>query len=43
MLAVPFGNGADAVLIWVILLCFGLLVWLTYRLGDDPLPPGWAS
>ncbi len=33
ILAVPFGDGADAILTWAILLCFGLLVWLTYRLG----------
>ena len=39
MLAVPFGERADAVMIWVILLCFGLLVWLTYRLGATLFHP----
>ncbi len=39
VLAVPFGNGADAVMIWVVLLCFGLLVWLTYRLGATLFHP----
>jgi hypothetical protein len=33
VLAVPSGDAADAIMIWLTLLCFGLLVWLTYRLG----------
>ena len=40
--AVPFGDGADALLTWAILLCFGLLVWLTYRLGAQ-LFGHWAA
>ncbi|HTE59139.1 MAG TPA: hypothetical protein VK631_02240 [Solirubrobacteraceae bacterium] len=39
VLATPFGDGADVLLIWVILLCFGLLVWLTYRLGAELFSP----
>ena len=39
VLAVPFGDGADALMIWIILLCFGLLVWLTYRLGATLFHP----
>ena len=39
VLAVPFGDAADAILIWLILLCFGLLVWLTYRLGATLFHP----
>jgi hypothetical protein len=39
VLAVPFGDGADTVLVWLILLCFGLLVWLTYRLGEELFSP----
>lgn len=35
ILAVPFGDGADPLLEWLILACFGLLVWLTYRLGEQ--------
>jgi hypothetical protein len=32
-LGLPFGNGGDAVVVWIVLLSFGALVWLTYRLG----------
>jgi hypothetical protein len=32
-LALPFGHGGDAVVVWSVLLSFGALVWLTYRLG----------
>src|SRR5215218_11160361 len=39
VLAVPFGDGADTLLVWLILLCFGLLVWLTYRLGAELFSP----
>jgi hypothetical protein len=39
VLAVPFGDGADTLLVWLILLCFGLLVWLTYRLGEELFSP----
>jgi hypothetical protein len=39
VLAVPFGHSADALMIWIILLCFGLLVWLSYRLGATLFHP----
>jgi hypothetical protein len=32
-LALPFGDAADRVMVWAILLCFGAVVWLVYRLG----------
>src|SRR3954451_4071512 len=31
-LGLPFGHGGDAVVVWIVLLSFGALVWLTYRL-----------
>jgi hypothetical protein len=38
-LALPFGNGADVVLLAMILLSFGGLVWVAYRLGADLFSP----
>ena len=35
VLATPFGDSGDRLMLWLILLCFGLLVWLTYRLGTE--------
>src|SRR5829696_3899319 len=35
ILATPFGDSGDQLMLWLILLCFGLLVWLTYRLGSE--------
>ena len=35
LVAVPFGTGGDAIMLWAILLCFGLLVWLAFRLGEE--------
>jgi hypothetical protein len=32
-LGLPFGHAGDAVVVWIVLLSFGTLVWLTYRLG----------
>ncbi|MEA2431498.1 MAG: hypothetical protein QOI19_1971, partial [Thermoleophilaceae bacterium] len=32
-LGLPFGHSGDAVVVWIVLLSFGALVWLTYRLG----------
>lgn len=32
-LGLPFGHGGDAVIVWIVLLSFGALVRLTYRLG----------
>src|SRR3954452_8889301 len=34
-LGLPFGHGGDAVVVWIVLLSFGALVWLTYRLGEE--------
>jgi hypothetical protein len=42
VLATPFGDAGDQVMLWLILLCFGLLVWLTYRLGAQLFSP-WAG
>ena len=33
-LALPFGHGGDAVVTWSVLLSFGAVVWLTFRLGE---------
>jgi hypothetical protein len=40
ILATPFDTGADTLLLWLTLLCFGALVWLTYRLGAELFSPG---
>jgi hypothetical protein len=40
LIAVPFGAGGDAIMSWAVLLCFGLLVWLAYRLGAELFSPG---
>jgi hypothetical protein len=34
-LALPFGSQADTVILWLTLLSFGALVYLTYRLGAE--------
>ena len=39
LVAVPFGTGGDAIMLWATLLCFGLLVWLAYRLGEELFSP----
>jgi hypothetical protein len=39
LLAVPFGQAGDAIMLWLVLLCFGALVWLTYRLGAELFSP----
>src|SRR3954464_5595315 len=39
LLAVPFGQGGDAIMMWLVLLCFGVLVWLAYRLGAELFSP----
>ena len=38
-LALPFGEASDQVVTWMILLCFGALVLLTYRLGAALFSP----
>jgi hypothetical protein len=39
LIAVPFGQGGDAIMMWLVLLCFGVLVWLAYRLGAELFSP----
>jgi hypothetical protein len=34
-IGLPLGHSADAVVVWIVLLSFGALVWLTYRLGSE--------
>jgi hypothetical protein len=41
-LALPFGHDADAMATFGILLSFGALVWITYRLGAELFAP-WAG
>src|SRR4051795_8261431 len=33
-LGLPLGHAGDGVVVWIVLLSFGALVWLTYRLGE---------
>jgi hypothetical protein len=39
LLALPFGEAADDVLVWAVLLSFGALVYLTLRLGGELFAP----
>ena len=32
-------TGGDAIMLWLVLLCFGVLVWLAYRLGAQLFSP----
>jgi hypothetical protein len=34
-LALPFGQDGDRLMVWLVLLAFGILVWLVYRLGAE--------
>src|SRR4051795_2824452 len=34
-LGLPLGHAGDGVVVWIVLLSFGALVWLTYRLGSE--------
>ena len=43
LVAVPFGADGDAIMVWAVLLCFGVLVWLAYRLGAELFSPWSAS
>ena len=38
-LALPFGHSASLAIVWLTLLCFGALVYLTYRLGTELFSP----
>jgi len=42
VLATPFETGSETLLVWLTLLCFGAVVWLTYRLGSELFSP-WAG
>lgn len=35
MLALPFGDSSAALLAWVVMFCFGGLIWVIYRLGKE--------
>jgi hypothetical protein len=39
LLALPFGDASDDVLAWAVLLSFGALVYLTFRLGGELFGP----
>jgi len=39
LLALPFGDASDDVLVWAVLLSFGALVFLTFRLGAELFAP----
>ncbi len=38
-LALPFGDGGDQLVLWLVLLGFGATVWLAYRLGSELFSP----
>ena len=38
-LALPFGDNAESVIVWTVLLCFGAVVWLIFRLGSELFHP----
>src|SRR3954451_11558842 len=39
-LALPFGDGGDQLILWLVLLGFGATVWLSYRIGAELFSPG---
>ena len=39
VLALPFGADADLAMLWLVLLCFGALVFVAYRLGAELFSP----
>jgi hypothetical protein len=39
VLALPFGDASDDLVVLAVLLCFGALVWLAYRLGAELFHP----
>ena len=41
--ALPFGEDADLVILWLVLLLFGGLVYLTYRLGRELFGTPWVG
>jgi hypothetical protein len=42
-LGLPFGHSAGEVIVWIVLLSFGTLVWLTYRLGTVLFASRWVG
>src|SRR3954452_25299057 len=42
-LGLPFGHSGDGVVVWIVLLSFGALVWLTYRLGTVLFSSRWVG
>jgi hypothetical protein len=38
-IGLPFGDHADSIMVLLVLLAFGALVWLTYRLGEELFSP----
>lgn len=39
VLALPFGDSGDQMIVWLALLSFGVVVWLAYRLGAELFHP----
>ena len=39
-LALPFGDGGDRLILWLVLLAFGATVWLAYLIGAELFSPG---
>ena len=39
LIALPLGDRADELMVWVVLLAFGALVWLAFRLGSELFSP----
>jgi hypothetical protein len=42
-LGLPLGHAGDGVVVWIVLLSFGALVWLTYRLGNELFSSRWVG
>ena len=42
-LGLPLGHSGDGVVVWIVLLSFGALVWLTYRLGSELFGSRWVG
>src|SRR5436305_6467210 len=42
-LGLPFGHSGGEVVVWIVLLAFGTLVWLTYRLGAVLFESRWVG
>ena len=42
-LALPFGEGGGELVVWTVLLCFGVVGWLAYRLGAELFGNRWVG